>query len=110
MGQYLLSVLLMVWVFDGIVRRWSFQYPVPVITVVLLAALPIVASLFSTFEFYEPRTVFSTNGKFKESVTAEYMEKTSREMYRVPIYPKGWFIDLPAPYARATALSEGGLK
>ncbi|WP_283743909.1 hypothetical protein [Sideroxydans sp. CL21] len=110
MGQYLLSVLLMIWALDGIVRRWTQQFSVAVIALVLLVALPIIDSWFSAFEFYEPRAVFVTNATFKESVTVEYMKNPSSSMYRIPTYPKDWFIDLSAPYARATALSEGGLK
>ena len=110
MGQYLLSVLLMIWALDGIVPRWFRQFPVPIFALVLLVALPIVVSWFRVFEFYESRAIIASSGSFKASVTAEFMKNPSNKLYSVPIYPKDWIIVLSAPYARATALSEGGLK
>jgi hypothetical protein len=60
-----------------------------------------------SFEFYEPRFPMRLNKGFKEAITLEYIKNPTINLYHIPIYPEGWFIDLPAAYAKGTALPKG---
>ena len=107
MGQYLLSVLVIAWSFDGIIRRWSKSQLFYVTAITSLISLLIFLPWLRSFEFYESRFPMQLDKSFKESITLEYIKNPSINQYRIPIYPEGWFIDLPSEYVKGTALSKG---
>jgi len=106
MGQNLLSIWLILWALNGIKRRWFNEFPLTVISLSSFILIPIIISFLGVFEFYKSRAQIPLSNSFKESIAFEYTKNPSASIFRIQTYPEGWFVDLPAPYARATALSD----